>query len=285
VSGVLRRPPQWARVNLDITAVVTNYNYARFLEEAVASLRAQEGGPPRIVVVDDGSTDADVDPALERVAAAGAEVLRQPNRGVSAARNAGLAGLATRYWLVLDADDRLAPGALTAMRAPLERDPRLGYAFGLMRFFGAMSGVVRFPDYDPYRLLYRHTIGITALARDAVLEATGGYDPAFPHYEDWELWVHALARGFEGRRVDAVTLEYRRHPHTKFAGDRRNYHAAWRALRRKHAPLYERRDEFARRSSLGPVGRALCRYFWGPRPIPASVETAVHRLIWRPERT
>ena len=272
-------------MNSDITAVVTNYNYARFLEEAVESLRAQEGGPPRIVVVDDGSTDADVDAVLERVSAAGAEVQRQSNQGVSAARNAGLANLTTPYWLVLDADDRLAPGALAAMRAPLESDPGLGYAFGFMRFFGVMSGVVRFPDYDPYRLLYRHTIGLTALGRGAILDATGGYDAAFSHYEDWELWVHALAHGFEGRRVDAVTLEYRRHGGTKFADDRRNYHAAWRALRRKHAALYARSDDLARRSSLGPVDRALCRYFWGPRPIPAGVETAVHRVIWRPEHT
>jgi glycosyltransferase involved in cell wall biosynthesis len=272
-------------VNSDITAVVTNYNYARFLEEAVESLRAQAGGPPRIVVVDDGSTDAGADAVLERVAAAGAEVLRQENRGVCAARNAGLAGLTTPYWLVLDADDRLAPGALAAMRAPLERDPALGYAFGFMRFFGALSGVVHFPDYDPYRLLYRHTIGLTALGRRAILDATGGYDAAFAHYEDWELWVHALAHGFEGRRVDAVTLEYRRHGDTKYAGDRRHYHAAWRALRGKHAGLYARQDELARRSSLGPAGRALCRYFWGPRPIPARVEAAVHRRIWRPEHT
>jgi glycosyltransferase involved in cell wall biosynthesis len=183
-------------VNSDITAVVTNYNYARFLEEAVASLRTQAGGSPRIVVVDDGSTDADVDAVLERVAAAGAEVLRQPNQGVSVARNTGLAGVTTPYWLVLDADDRLAPGALAAMRAPLERDRALGYAFGSMRFFGAMSGVMRLPRYDPYRLLYRHMIGLTALARDSVLQATGGYDPAFPHYEDWELWVNANAHGF-----------------------------------------------------------------------------------------
>ena len=284
MSALLHGPPKWARVNSDITAVVTNYNSARFLEEAVESLRAQAGGPPRIVVVDDGSTDADVDAVLERVVAAGAEVLRQSNLGVSAARNAGLATVTTPYWLVLDADDRLAPGALAAMRAPLEGEQGLGYAFGFMRFFGAMSGVMRLPGYDPYRLLYRHTVGLTALARESVLEKTGGYDPAFPHYEDWELWVHALARGLEGRRVDAVTLEYRRHGGTKFADDRRHYHAAWRALRHKHAALYERSDEIARRSSLGPVGRALCRYFWGPRPIPAGVETALHRLIWRPER-
>lgn len=266
----------------DITAVIANHNYERFLLEAVESLRAQVGGPPRIVVVDDGSTAVGTASVLERVEAGGARVVRQANAGVSAARNAGLALVETPYWLVLDADDRLAPGALDALRAPLEQDPGLGFAFGFMRFFGDMSGIVRFPPYDPYRLLYRHTIGLTALARSAVLRDTGGYDAAFPHYEDWELWVHALAHGHEGRRVDTVALEYRRHGGTKFTTDRRRYRAAWRALRRKHAALYARRAELARRSDLSAAGRAVYRGFWGPRPIPARVEAALHRALWRP---
>jgi glycosyltransferase involved in cell wall biosynthesis len=270
--------------NADITAVIANFNYGRFLPEAVESLRAQDGGAPRIVVVDDGSTESGADDALERVAAMGTQVIRQPNRGVCAARNAGLARVETPYWLVLDADDRLAAGALSALRAPLELDSDRGYAFGYMRFFDGMSGVLRLPEFDPYRLLYRHTIGLTALARTEVLQATGGFDPAFSHYEDWELWVHALAHGHEGVRVDAVTLEYRRHGAGKFADDRRNYRIAWRELRRKHAGLYERRDEIATRSSLGPAGRALHRWFWGPRPIPSAIETALHRALWRPSR-
>ena len=270
-----------ASTNTDITAVIANYNYGGFLREAVESVRAQDGGAPRIVVVDDGSTDPMSHAELERLAADGVEVHRQTNGGVCAARNAGLGRVRTPYWLVLDADDRLAPGALRAMRAALDRNPGTGFAFGFMEFFGDMSGIVRFPDYDPYRLLYRHTIGLTALARREVLDATGGYDPAFPHYEDWELWVHALARGHEGCRVDAVTLEYRRHGGTKFAGDRGNYRASFRALRRKHAALYARRDELARRSAMGPAGRALYRWFWGPRPVPARVEAAVHRVLWK----
>jgi glycosyltransferase involved in cell wall biosynthesis len=269
--------------NGDVTAVIANYNYARFLPEAIASLEAQAGGAPHIVVVDDGSTEAETDVALERAAAAGAEVLRQANQGVAAARNAGLARVRTPYWLVLDADDRLAPGALAALRAPLAADPRVGYAFGYMRFFGALSGVVRFPDFDPYRLLFRHTVGLTALARTELLRATGGYDPAFVHYEDWELWVHALAHGYEGRSVDAVTLEYRRHAGTKFASDRRNYRAAWRALRRKHSALYARAGALATRTR--PLERAVYRHFWGPRPVPAGVEAALHRLLWRPGRS
>lgn len=272
-----------ASANDDATVVIANHDYAGFLVEAVDSVRGQEGGPPRVVVVDDGSTEPATEPVLAQLEALpGVEVVRQANRGVCAARNAGLELVRTPYWLVLDADDRLAPGALAALRSELERDAALGYAFGFMRFFGAMSGVVRFPPYDPYRLLYRHTIGLTALARAEVLEATGGYDPQFPHYEDWEMWVHALAHGFEGRRVEAVTLDYRRHGATKFDADRRRYRAAWRALRRKHRALYARRDELAARSAMGPFERAAYRWFWGPRPIPAALEAAVHRRLWRP---
>jgi glycosyltransferase involved in cell wall biosynthesis len=268
--------------NDDVTAVIANYNYARFLAEAVASLRAQAGGPPRIVVVDDGSTEAETAAVLDELEAGGVTVVRQPNRGASAARNAGLALVETPYWLVLDADDRLAAGALATLRAVLERNRSIGFSFGFMRFFGDMSGILRLPGYDPYRLLYRHTIGLTALARAAVLRDTGGYDAAFAHYEDWELWVHALAQGHEGERVDAVTLEYRRHAGTKLMDDRRNYRAAYRALRAKHADLYARADELAARSALGPAGRALHRWFWGPRPVPARLEGAAHRLLWRP---
>ena len=95
--------------------------------------------------------------------------------------------------------------------------------------------------------------------------------------------MNALAHGREGRRVDAVTLEYRRHGGTQVrASTARNYRASWRALRRKHAALYARRDELAQRSALGPAGRALYRWFWGPRPVPAPLEAAAHRLLWRP---
>lgn len=268
--------------NDDVTVVIANHNYADYLVEAVASVQAQAGGPPRLVVVDDGSTEPATEAALASIEGDGTELVRLPHSGVCAARNAGLERVRTPYWLVLDADDRLASGALSAMRELLERDPAASFAFGYMRFFGDMSGIVRFPDYDPYRLLYRHTIGLTALARDSVLRDTGGYDAGFPHYEDWELWVHALANGHEGRRVDAVTLEYRRHGGTKFAVDRRSYRTAWRALRRKHAALYARRDELAERSALGPAGRAVYRWFWGPRPVPAALEAAVQRAVWRP---
>jgi glycosyltransferase involved in cell wall biosynthesis len=265
--------------NGDITAVVACFNYGEYLPEAVESLLGQEGGAPRVVVVDDGSTDPATKDSLDRLPDE-VTVVRQANQGVCAARNAGLERVDTAYALVLDADDRLSPGALEAMRVPLDADARLGFAYGNMRFFGEWEGVLRFPDYDPYRLLYRHTIGLSALMRTEVARDTSGYDEEFEQFEDWELWVDALEHGWRGRRVDAVTLEYRRHGNTKLRADRGRYRRAYRRMREKHAALYRDRRRLAAESQLGPAGRALYRLYWGPRPLPAALESALYRLHW-----
>lgn len=264
----------------DVTVVITCFELGAYVGEAVDSARSQ-AGPPHVVVVDDGSRQPATLTALNALPD-GVELVRQENRGAAAARNAGLARVRTPYALVLDGDDRLADGALERLRQPLDADPRLGFAYGLMEQFGEMSGVLRFPPYDPYALLYRHTIGLSALARTAVFEQTAGFDAAFGAYEDWELWLHALARGWRGRQVPAVTLHYRRRTGSKHAADRREYRAAVRRLRAKHRDLYARRAELARESALGPLRRAVYRGYWGPRPVPAAVETALYRLLWRP---
>ncbi|MDQ6749404.1 MAG: glycosyltransferase [Actinomycetota bacterium] len=266
--------------NTDITVVVACFNYGSYLAEAVDSALGQAGGPPRVVVVDDGSDDRATIEALQRLPDA-VELVRQPNQGVCAARNAGLARASTPYALVLDADDRLPPGALRMLRTPLDEDPHLGFSYGLMRFFGDWDGVLRFPPYDPYRLLYRHTIGLSALVRSEVVRDTGGFDPAFEQFEDWELWVNALGHGWRGRQVDEVTLEYRRHGATKLAADRDGYRRALARLQRKHADVYRGRPRWARESDLGVIGASWYRLWWGYRPLPAALERGLHRVLWR----
>lgn len=259
--------------------MITNHDYGRFLEEAVASVLDQDGGPPHVVVVDDGSTDPQTLAVLASLPP-GVRVQRQANAGVVAARNVGLGLADTPYVLILDADDRLRPRTLTALRAPLDADPRLGFAYGITRFFGLWEGEMTMPAYDAYKLLYRHTIGITALTRRELIDAVGGFDPEFRGYEDWEFWLHALREGWRGRRVEEVTLEYRRHGATKLRADRAEYRRWYRRLREKHAPLYARRSELARESGLSALDQAIYRWWWGARPLPARVEHALHSVVW-----
>jgi glycosyltransferase involved in cell wall biosynthesis len=272
-------------VNHDVTLIITCFNYGAFLAESVQSALAQEGGPPRVIVVDDGSADAHTLTALDRLPAQ-VELVRQANAGPAAARNAGLRRLQTPYALTLDADDRLTLDALRRLRDPLEAEPALGFSYGVMRFFGAWEGGVRLPPYDPYRLLYRHCIGSAALTRRELLEDVGGYDPAFNGYEDWEFWLHALERGWRGRRVERVTHLYRRHGSTRHLRARGHYRAVFRQMRRKHRVLYGRaaRRRLRAESDLGRPGRLLYRWWWGWRPLPARVELALQSILWRPRR-
>jgi glycosyltransferase involved in cell wall biosynthesis len=266
----------------DVTVVIACFNYGELLTEAVDSALTQAGGPPRVIVVDDGSTDAHTRQVLDALPVA-VQVVRRDNGGVAIARNAGLELVQTPYVIVLDADDRLADGALAAMRAPLAVEPALGFSFGTMRFFGAWEGVLRMPDYDPYALLYRHMIGVTALMRRELVTGGVRFDSGLSGYEDWDFWLAALRGGWEGRRVDAETVLYRRHGSTRHFQARYAYHATYRRLQAKYPELYGRagRRALAARSRLGWGQRQLYRFWWGARPLPARLEIGLQEVLWR----
>jgi glycosyltransferase involved in cell wall biosynthesis len=272
-------------MNDDVTVLITCFNYGAFLAESVHSALTQDGGEPRVIVIDDGSTDEQTLAELDRLPPR-VELVRQANAGLAEARNAALRRAQTPYALVLDADDRLAAHALRRLRDPLEAEPALGFSYGIVRFFGAWEGILKMPPYDPYRLLFRHNIGSTALMRRELFEDVGGYDPdpRFGGYEDWEFWVHALERGWRGRRVEEVTLLYRRHGTTMYQGSRLHYRATYRQLRRKHAALYGRagRRRLRAESDIGCAGGLVYRWWWGRRPLPARVELALQHALWRP---
>ena len=112
-------PPQEGGNRPDFSIVVPVYNAEPYLGEAIASLLGQRfAGSFEIMIVDDGSTDASAAIA-ERFRDRHPDiikVLRQTNRGPSAARNAGFALARGEIVNFLDADDRLERNALRLVR-------------------------------------------------------------------------------------------------------------------------------------------------------------------------
>lgn len=102
-----------------VTVIVPCLNQAHYLRAALNSVACQTYPSVETIVVDDGSTDD----TAQVAASAGAMVFRQPNRGVSAARNHGLQAADGDYVLFLDADDELVPDAVRSGVEILERDP------------------------------------------------------------------------------------------------------------------------------------------------------------------
>ena len=120
---------------MSLTVIIPAYNAVSFVGRALSSVPE---GPYQTVVVDDGSQDGTADEVLRSMPSV--QLIRQQNAGVSAARNAGMMAAEGEYLVFLDADDRLAPGALEKLSAYLdEARPDIV----IMRSFSA--GVERYP--------------------------------------------------------------------------------------------------------------------------------------------
>jgi glycosyltransferase involved in cell wall biosynthesis len=87
----------------ELTYVIPVYNGASFIERTISSIIEQPGAPPKIIVVDDGSTDETVS-VVSRFKSQ-LTLLRQPNAGPSAARNFGLQAVDTEIVCFVDQDD------------------------------------------------------------------------------------------------------------------------------------------------------------------------------------
>jgi glycosyltransferase involved in cell wall biosynthesis len=125
---------------MTISVVIPTYNYGRFIQEAIDSVRAQTFDDLEIVVVDDGSTDNTLE-ILAGIQDPRIRVVRTPHLGISAARNEGLAHIRGEFIAFLDADDRWRPDKLERQIRMMDAEPDLGAVF---------TNFVRFDEHGVY---------------------------------------------------------------------------------------------------------------------------------------
>lgn len=93
-----------------VSIVINNYNYDRFVREAIESALAQTYDNCEVVIVDDGSTDGSR-PIIEEYGSR-IRVLLQENAGQASAFNTGIRAARGEYVLLLDSDDYVYPEAV-----------------------------------------------------------------------------------------------------------------------------------------------------------------------------
>lgn len=176
---------------------------ARWLEEAVGSVLAQNFRDFELIVVDDGSSDA-TPSLLADFAARDSRivVIRQPPSGVVAALNAGLAAARAPLVARLDADDVAEPERFAEQIDTLRRDPMLVLLGSWAKDIDANGRItgMRRPETDPDDLERRLETGNpmihpSVMFRTAAARAVGGYRIAFAAAEDFDLWLRLLVHG------------------------------------------------------------------------------------------
>jgi glycosyltransferase involved in cell wall biosynthesis len=238
-----------------VAVVIPCFNDGVTLPDALSSLEGQE--PCELVVVDDGSTDPGTVSLFGSLEAEGVRVVHQPNRGLAAARTAGLHATSAPYVLALDADDRLVPGSLRSLADALDANPEAAVAWGDLAIFGRTEGVHRLARFlDPWLITYLNGLTADALVRREALLEVGGWSYR-GGYEDWDLWMTLAERGYEGVFVPGVMHAYRVHDSRMLSNARENHDRLYSELRARHRALFERRHANWKRSTAGLRLRVL----------------------------
>jgi len=188
-----------------VTVLTTVYNGARYLDEAIDSIRAEEFTDFEHVIVDDGSTDATPE-ILARAASRDPRIrlLRnESNRGIAASANRGLAVARGEYIARLDADDISMPGRLAREVAVLETRPDVALVSMNYESMSADGVLIGRSHRDhpsivvEYLLNFSNALGghSQVMFRRSAVEAVGGYDETCAAALDSDLWTRIVRHG------------------------------------------------------------------------------------------
>jgi len=202
-----------------VSVVIPNYNYGRYLPQAIDSALAQSYMPREIIVVDDGSTDETflaIKPYRDRI-----RYIYQKNAGLSAARNTGIRAAESDWVAMLDADD-------IWMAQKLLLQMQCAYANPEVVVIGAVecsSPAVRFcPPQTELDPLLQYTLMETSdllgglpfgassvVAKRTSLFEAGLFNETRRSVEDREMWLKLSLLG-RAARVNQPLWMYRIHP-------------------------------------------------------------------------
>jgi hypothetical protein len=245
----VRNPPPPRTVGI----VIPCYRHGIYLDDCIASVKAQTLAPAAIVVVDDGSDDPETRAALALLDDdPDVTVLRQDRRrGPSAARNRALAELDTSYVLPLDADDLLLPDALEQMVAQLEAaPPDVGFVYPNAEHTGNRSDYIASPAYNLWLLMADNYCPAPALFDRRAFDAGASYpeDMVLGH-EDWDLFLQLGEQGIRGEHTRARTFLYRKYGFSRITAVENGRHDAGDPIDQRHPGLYRNRDAIKARWS------------------------------------
>ena len=210
-----------------VSIIIPNYNYARFLEECVESVLAQEGADLRVLIIDDASSDESVEVA-SRLKKRDARVelrVHATNQGHIDTYNEGLAWATAQYVMILDSDDVLTTGALRRACDLLEAHPQVGLIYGLVRVFFEPKSVPRVTCRPPRHYIHsgrewfegrcrsteNSVFQSSVVMRTSLIKQIGNFHRELPHTADMEMWLRVALCADVGYIGHSYQAYYRSH--------------------------------------------------------------------------
>lgn len=201
---------------LTVSVVIPAYNCEQYVAEAIQSALMQSAS--EIIVIDDGSTDNTGD-AIASFSSPHLRYVRQPNQGVSAARNHGIKLAQGDLVAFLDADDCFLPHKLAQQAAIFESNPNLGL---VQSGWQKVSESGRFlSKVTPWEsageltlenfLKFKPVLPSALMVRRDWLNKVHGFDSELQAAEDVDLVSRLLLHGCPTAWLKTIGVSYRQH--------------------------------------------------------------------------
>jgi len=183
-----------------VSVVIPTFNRATLVERAIDSVLGQTHSAFEIIVVDDGSTD-NTSATLRNKYSDKLVVFQQSNRGVSAARNVGIAHATGNWIALLDSDDEWLPSKLAQQLALIKNhtDCLLCHTDEIW-----IRNGVRVNAMNKHKKsggdIYQQCLPLCAISPSSVifqkqlLDDVGNFDETLPACEDYDLWLRICAQ-------------------------------------------------------------------------------------------
>jgi glycosyltransferase involved in cell wall biosynthesis len=202
-----------------VTVITPAYNSEKFIEETVQSVLTQGYAALEYILIDDCSTDSTWD-IVDRINDQREDCLinyylRKENHGEQSTVNEGLKLVKGKYFIIVNADDPLKPGAIKTLVDFMESHPDVlcGYPdWDCIDEEGKLKFHVQAREYDFTWMVAHHTWipGVGSIFRSEVIERIGYRDTSFGWMGDADYW---LRLGLAGKmaRVPATLATWRYH--------------------------------------------------------------------------
>lgn len=211
------KPPALFPAKLSVGVIIPTYNRKSYITHAIASVLRQSRMPEQLTVVDDGSTDGTPDLLAEY--GPPVRVIRQANRGRSAARNVGLNSTTTDAVIFLDSDDLMMPTCIERCAEVLERESDTGVVYtdgwvmdsnsNLRWRYSQAIGGCRPSGMVFGELAQQCFLTVTSMVRRSLLNDVN-FEEGMEYCEDYDFW-RRLAAQYRFQFVDEPLIAYRQH--------------------------------------------------------------------------
>ncbi len=221
-----------------VSIIIPCFNGGTTLEKTVESAKAQTWPHTEIIIIDDGSTDQLTLRVLNAIP--DVVLIRQPNLGLPAARNAGFRAARGEYVLPLDSDDQIEPEMIATLMKAIESNAHNGFAYCDARLEGEASGTLQ-KHYNFFEQLFLNQLPYCLLVPRKIWFDAGGYDETMRSgYEDWEFNIRLGRHGYHGLRIPMPLFRYRVSSSGMLISKSNHLHGLlWKEIQTRHSPIYK----------------------------------------------